>query len=249
MKTSLARTPGYANALGQIQQPVRPFLTLYRNVPGSITSAAKNFDRSLSQSKQEWIDQAQGWATVANLQEDGIELRNIAWLKPGSKRKFAAKNEAKSLHTKLPKSALAMISGGNFNQFWQDYRQDYITYPVQPFDPNLVNKGIQDSLGLNWEKDFLSWMKGEFAIAMVPMPGDAAQKMPIGIMALVKTNDRRAAEISLKQLDDAMIGQQRYKVIPGKFNNEPIVNWSDPTTGTTVTRGWLNDNIAFFSLG
>ncbi|MBE9032819.1 DUF3352 domain-containing protein [filamentous cyanobacterium LEGE 11480] len=248
-KKSLARTPGYANALGQIQQPVRPFLTLYRNVPGSITSAAQNFDRSIGKKNQEWIDQAQGWATVANLQEDGVELRNIAWLKPGSKRKFAVKNGAKSLHKKLPQSTLAMTSGGNFNQFWQDYRRDYITYPVQLFNPGLLKQGIRDSLGLDWEQDFLGWMKGEFAIAMVPMPGDAAKKMPIGIMALIKTNDRRLAEKTLKKLDDAMITRQRYRVAPGKFNNQPVVNWSDPTTGTTVTHGWMNDNVVFFSLG
>jgi hypothetical protein len=248
-KLSLVQTPGYASALGQIQQPVRPFITLYRNVPGAINSAAKNFDRSISQKNQEWIDQAQGWATVANLKEDGIELRNIAWLKPDSQRKFAVKNDAKSLYKKLPDATLGMVAGGDFERFWQDYSRDYITYPIQPFDPNLFNKAIQSSLGLNWEKDFLSWMKGEFTIAMVPMPGDAAKTMPVGIMALVKTNDRRAAEKAIKQLDDAMISRQNYKVAPGKFNNEPVINWSDPLTGTTVTHGWMGDNVAFFSLG
>lgn len=248
-KTSLASTPGYAQALGQIQQPVRPFLTFYRNVPGSIDSAAKNLDQPLAQKQQEWVNQAQGWATVANLQEDGIELRNIAWLKPDSKRKFAAKNNAKSLHNKLPSSSLAIVAGGNFEQFWQDYSRDYITYPIQPFSPSLFQKGVQDSVGLNWQNDFLKWMKGEFALALVPMPGEAAEKMPIGIMALVKTNDRRAAEKALQQLDNAMIGRQRYQVAPGKLNNQSVVNWSEPTTGTTVTRGWMDDNVAFIALG
>jgi Protein of unknown function (DUF3352) len=248
-KQSLVQTPGYATALGQIQQPVRPFLTLYRNVPGSINSAAKNFDRALSQKKQEWIDQSQGWATVANLKDDGVELRNIAWLKPDSKRKFAVKNDAKSLYKKLPDTAISMVSGGDFERFWQDYSRDHITYPIQPFDPALVQKSVQENVGLNWEKDFLSWMKGEFAIAMVPMPGDAAKTAPIGLMALIKTNDRRAAEKAIKQLDDAMISRRNYKVAPGKFNNEPVVNWIDPLTGTTVTHGWMGDNVAFFSLG
>jgi hypothetical protein len=248
-KQSLARTPGYASALGQIQQPVRPFLTLYRNIPASITSAANNFDRSLSEQKQAWVDQAQGWATVANLQDDGIALRNITWLKPDSQRKFATKNQAKSLYSKLPSSTLSMVTGGDFEQFWQDYSRDYITYPVQPLDPSLFQKGIQDSVGLDWQKNFLSWMKGEFAIAMVPMPGKAAEQMPVGLIALVQTNDRRAAEQTLQQLDNAMISRQQYQVGAGKFNNEPVVNWRDPITGTTVTHGWMNDNVAFFSLG
>ncbi len=134
-------------------------------------------------------------------------------------------------------------------QFWQDYRRDYITYPIQAFNPSLFEQGLQDSIGLSWEKDLLNWMKGEFAIAMVPMPGAAATKMPIGLVALVKTNNRGEAEKSLQQLDNAMISRQRYQVAPGKFNNEPVVNWRDPLTGTTVTRGWMNDDIAFFSVG
>ncbi len=74
--------------------------------------------------------------------------------------------------------------------------------------------------------------------------------MPIGLVALVKTQQSRAeAEKSLQQLDNAMISRQRYQVAPGKFNNEPVVNWRDPLTGTTVTRGWMNDDIAFFSVG
>ncbi len=56
-----------------------------------MTSAAENIDQRITQENQEWIDRPSGWATVANLQDEGIELRNIAWLKPDSKRLFGAK--------------------------------------------------------------------------------------------------------------------------------------------------------------
>jgi hypothetical protein len=246
---SLAQTPGYAQALGQIQQPLRPFLTLYRNIPASVTSAAANFDKSLSKSNQDWVQQSQGWATVANLQSEGIEFRNIAWLRPDSKRKFEAKNNAKALPDRMPVETLTMFSGSDFQQFWQDYSRDYVTYPIQPFNPTVFNKGIQDSLGMNWNEDFLKWMGSEFSLGIVPMPGDAAQKMPVGIVAMVKASDRRAAEESLKKMDTAMANRQRYKVENGKFNNEEVVNWNDPITGTTITRGWMDDNVAFFALG
>lgn len=248
-KQSLVQLPGYANALGQIQQPVRPFLTLYRNVPGSLNSAAKNFDRSLPQKTKEWVEQAQGWATVANLKEEGIELRNIAWLKPDSKRRYSPKNEAKTLYKKLPASSLLALSGSDLERFWQDYRRDSITHPIQPLDTALFEKQLQDELGINWQKDFLPWMKGEFALAMVPMPGEAAKVMPIGTMILVRTNDRGKAEKAIKQLDDAMISRQNYKVTPGKFNNEAVVNWADPISGLTVTHGWMDNNTLFFSFG
>jgi Protein of unknown function (DUF3352) len=246
---SLAQTPGYAQALGQVQQPTRPFLTLYRNIPASVMSAATNFDNSLSKQTQDWVQQSQGWATVANLQAEGIEFRNIAWLRPDSKRKFDTKNNAKSLADRMPVETLAMFDSGNLQQFWQDYSRDYVTYPIQPINPGVLTKGIQESLGMSWNEDFLQWMQGEFTFGIVPMPGDDAKKMPVGLVAMVQTNDRRAAEESLKKLDAAMATRQKYKVEPGKYNNEEVVNWSDPITGTTVTRGWMNNNIAFFALG
>jgi hypothetical protein len=246
---SLAQTPGYAQALGQIQQPTRPFMTLYRNIPASITSAAANFDKPLSKSNQDWVQQSQGWATVANLQSEGIEFRNVAWLKPDSKRKIESKNNAKTMTDRMPAETLTMFSGSDFKQFWQDYQRDYVTYPMQPINPAIFNRSIQESLGLNWNDDLLNWMGGEFVLGVVPMPGNDAVKIPIGIVAMVQTNDRAQAEIGLKKLDAAMASRQKYKVENGKFNNEEVTNWSDPNTGTTITRGWMNNNVAFFALG
>jgi Protein of unknown function (DUF3352) len=246
---SLAQTPGYAQALGQIQQPTRPFMTLYRNIPASITSAAANFDKPLSKSNQDWVQQSQGWATVANLQSEGIELRNVAWLKPDSKRKIEAKNNAKTMTDRMPAETLTMFSGSDFKQFWQDYQRDYVTYPMQPLNPGMFNRSIQESLGLNWDDDLLNWMGGEFVLGVVPMPGNDAVKTPIGIVAMIQTNDRAQAEVGLKKLDAAMASRLKYKVENGKFNNEEVTNWSDPNTGTTVTRGWMNNNVAFFAVG
>lgn len=246
---SLAQTPGYAQALGQIQQQSRPFMTLYRNVPASILTAANNLDRSITKQNQEWLEQSQGFATAATLRPEGIEFRNISWLKPDSKRKFDTNNNGKSAPNRLPAETLAMFSGSNFKQFWQDYSRDYPSYPLKPFDPTLFKEGIEKSLGLNWQEDFLGWMKGEFSVSMIPIPGEAAKKTPIGLVMMAQTNDRRAAEASFKKLDDAVAGRLRYKVEPGKFNNESVTNWTDPISGMTMMHGWMNDNTAFIALG
>jgi hypothetical protein len=248
-RQSLAQTPGYVQALSQIQIQQPPFFSLYRNIPASVTSAAENLNQSLSKQRQDWIRQSQGWATVAHLKPEGIELRNIAWLKPNSQRKFAVKNDATLLPQRLPASTIALISGSDFKQFWEDYNRDYVTYPVQPINPELLRQGIQGSIGLDWNKDFLPWLQGEFALAVIPMPGNAAAKMPVGIVAMAQVSDRRAAEASWEKLDQAMASRQKYRVKAGKFNNKAVVNWSDPISGTTVTHGWLDHNIAFLSLG
>jgi hypothetical protein len=246
---SLAQTPGYAQALGQIQRPVRPFATLYRNIPASVASASANFDKSLSKQNQEALNQNQGWATVADVKSEGVEFRSIAWLKPDSKRKFDVKNNSKTLPDRMPVETLAMFSGSDFQQFWQGYSRDVMTYPFQPVNPTVFSQGIQEALGMSWSEDFLPWMQGEFTLGLVPMPGDDAKKLPLGIVMMAQTNDRRKAEEAFKKLDGAMSSRQKYKVEIGKYNNEEVTNWNEPTTGTSVMRGWMDNNVTFFALG
>jgi hypothetical protein len=246
---SLAQTPGYAQALGQIQQPTRPFFTLYRNIPSSITTAATNFDKSLAKQNKDWIEQSQGWATVANLQSEGIEFRNVVWLKPDSKRKFAVNNNAKSMPGRLPGETIAMFSGSDWQQFWQDYSKDHVAYPIQLINPGLFQQQFQAEFGLDWDEDILKWAKGEFSLAMMPMPGENSTKTPVSITLMVQASDRRAAEVALKKLDEVAASKFRYKVEPGKFNNEDVINWQDPITGTTVMHGWTSNNTAFLTIG
>jgi hypothetical protein len=243
-KKSLAATPGYSQALGQVQTE-RPFLSLYRNIPASITSAATNLDQKLSSSNQDWVKQSQGWTTVATLESNGITLRNIAWLKPDSKRKFTVENTAKFLPDRLPAETIAMFSGSDFQQFWADYRQDYFTYPIQPINPDIFSEGLEKSIGMSWEKDFLSWMKGEFALGLVPSP----DKQSLSVVLMAQASDRRAAESALKKLDAAMSDRKKQKVETEKLEGVPVTSWSDPATGSKTSHGWLNDNVAFLVLG
>ncbi|OZH53511.1 hypothetical protein AFK68_17125, partial [Hydrocoleum sp. CS-953] len=65
---------------------------------------------------------------------------------------------------------------------------------------------------------------------------------------MVKASDRRAAEESLKKLDEAM-KKKEFEVGEAVASGKPVVKWTSPFGGFTVIRGWLNGNVAFFTLG
>ncbi|MDX2240907.1 MAG: DUF3352 domain-containing protein [Leptolyngbyaceae cyanobacterium bins.302] len=245
-KTTLSTTPGYTQALGQIKAE-QPFGKVYVNLPAASAISATNSGKTPAPEAQ--AQQNQGLAATATLQPNGIQFKSVSWLKPDSQRTLDVQNNAKLLPERLPADTIMMVSGGNLQQFWQDYSQGAGTNPVTPIDPKIVQDGIKSTVGMDWEQDFLSWMKGEFAIALTGAPEGTSPSLPFSILFLTKASDRRAAEASLKKLDDAMVSSYKFQVQENQVNGQPVVSWIVPQSNATINRGWLDNDIAFLSLG
>lgn len=245
---AISSTPGYSESLGQIQTG-QPFARLFVNTP----VAAANPARGLSSQNLAKIQQnQQGLAATINLKSEGIEFKGISWMKPNSERKFEVKNTAKIMPSRLPSDTLMMASGGNLKRLWQDYSQGVTSNPITPMtpiDPQGLRAGLKSTVNLDLEQDLLSWMDGEFALAMLPAPQGAPPSLPLGIVLMVKASDRRVAENTFKQLDEVMSSKYKFKVEPAKVGGEPVVNWILPGGGLTITHGWMDGDLAFLSLG
>lgn len=245
---SLAATPGYADALGQIQKG-QGFASLYMNIPQTVISGNANLNRSQSQQSLEQVKQSQGWATVATLESEGLQLNSIFWLKPDSQRTFSVRNTAKTMPTRLPGDTVLMASGGDFKQFWSDYTRDFPSMPVKLLDPTSFRQEVRGALGMDLEQDFVNWMQGEFSISLVAAPPGTSPTTPIGLVLMVQASDRRAAEKALKQLDETMAKKYNFQIEDGKVADQPVVNWRMPGSEVAITHGWMDGNIAFLTLG
>jgi Protein of unknown function (DUF3352) len=240
---ALATTPGYANALGQIHAD-QPFARLYFNISASSANSIQlPSAQALSQ-----LQQSQGLAATVAIAAEGVQVKSISWLKPNSQRQFEVKNTAKNMPHNLPADTLMMASGGDLKRFWQDYTQGFTAKLFNLPDPDNLRKGMKTSVGMELEADFLAWMQGEYALAMVPAPPNASPKFPVGLVFMVQANDRRAADKSLKQLDEVMASKYKFKVEEAKVEGQSVVNWSS-ADGVNITRGWLDGNVAFLTLG
>lgn len=245
---ALAKTPGYAQALGRISV-AQPFGKLFINLPAAAAVTSANSGRSVSPQSLAQVQQVQGLAAAAVLEPEGVRFKSVSWLKPDSQRKYEVKNSAKTMPDRLPADTLIMASGGNLKQFWQDYSQGATANPVSPINPQGLRDGLKSTVGLDLDQDLLSWMEGEFTLALVSAPEGSNAGLPFGLVFMVQSNDRRAAETALKRLDDTMASKYKFKVEENKIGDLPVTNWALPVGGPSITHGWLDGNVAFLTLG
>lgn len=245
---SLAATPGYTQALGKIQTP-QPFGQLYVNLPAATAVSAANAGRPVSPQNLPQVQQIQGLAATASLQPEGVLFRSVSWLKPDSQRKYEVNNAAGNIVSRLPADTMVMVSGGNLQKFWQDYSQGAASSPIAPIKPKELQEGVKSTVGMDLEKDFLNWMQGEFALALVTPPEGNQPALPFSLLFMVKSSDRRAAETAIKQLDQAMASKYKFKVEEAKVGNQTVTNWALPIGGPAISHGWLDGDVAFLSLG
>ena len=244
---SLAKTPGYGDALEQIKSP-GAFGQIYVNMPVAAAFAAANSAREFSPENLEKLQQNQGFATTVTLDTDGIGFKSISWLKPDSKKKIAVENNAEKMANRLPNNTIMMVSGGNLQRLWQDYVLGADANPIAPVNPQVLRTALKSTTGMDLDKDLINWMAGEFSLSLIPAPApNPKDKFAAGFVFMVETNNRRAADKSLKQLDDIM-KTKGFRVEEIQAGGQPAIKWTSRFGGITVTRGWMKD-VAFLTVG
>lgn len=244
---SIAKTPGYSQALGKIENS-GSIARVFVNVPAAAQLALMNSVRPIAPQNLDKL-QLQGIASNITLEPEGLRFQGVSWLKPDSEKKQIVENNSKSMSAKVPANSLMMIAGTNLQNLWKDYAENADANPLAPMSPQWLKNGIASSTGLNLEKDLLSWMSGEFSLSLIPDPAKTNPQFPTSLVLMVQSNDRRAGEETLKKLDKVMKDKYRYKVEETKVNDQFVTNWTSQYGGITLSHGWLNGNVAFLSLG
>ncbi|MGB3204974.1 MAG: DUF3352 domain-containing protein [Crinalium sp.] len=245
---ALATTPGYKEALGQIQAD-QAFAQLYLNVPVATAKVAASSARSLSPENLAQAQEKQGIATTVTLEPEGINFQGISWAQPNSKKLLVVENNAKEMPQRLPESTLLMMSGGNLQQLWQDYRQGADSNPIAPIKPENLRATIKSTTNLDLDRDLMSWMKGEFSLSLIPTPKGSPSDLGAGVVFMVEASDRTRAEKTFQQLDKLLAKQYQFQIQKTLLGGQPVVNWTSQLGGLTATHGWLNGNVAFLTLG
>lgn len=246
---SLAKTPGYTQELSKISQPNR-FAQLYINVPVAAKVAAANPTQPVPPVLAQ-LQQNQGLATTVTLESEGMRFESISWLRPNSQRVYQVENQADQMPNRLPAETLIMLSGGNLQQLWQDYSQGTQANSLAPIQPEELRSGVESLTGLDLDQDLLSWMKGKFALSVIPAAPKAGtpEDFALSLVLLVETSDRSAAETAFQRLDGVMRSKYQFQVQQTQVDGQPLINWIAPFGTLTATHGWLNENVAFFALG
>ncbi|NER29115.1 MAG: DUF3352 domain-containing protein [Symploca sp. SIO1C4] len=255
-KPSVAATPDYQEKFNQIKVS-KPFAQIYWNMPALSKAAATNSQREFSPQNLLAGRQRQGIVTKVSLESEGMRWRSISWLQPESTQKYRLENRNSSLSKFLPANTLSVLSGGNLAQLWQDYTAGADTNPLLPRQLTNLNAGLKATLGLDLEQDLLPWTKGEFSLALIPAlqetiateDNQLSPPLGAGVVLMVKTSDRSVAEATFEKLDQVIANRYEFSVEPTELDGQPVVNWTSPLGGITVTHGWLENDLAFLTLG
>ncbi|MGM3309436.1 DUF3352 domain-containing protein [Anabaena sp. WFMT] len=255
-KASLASIGGFVQNFSKMAN-YQPFAQFYVNVPIAARIAAKAPNRPLPAQVLAQLQNNQGLAGTVTLEPKGIRLKGVSWLNPNSQRVLAVENQAGSMQNRLPNDTLMMLTGSNLKRLWADYVSTSRGNPLSPIMPEQVRRGVKSLTNLDLDRDLLSWMKGEFSVAVIPStPKDGSpDNFRAGLVFMTKVggkggeDQRSVAETSLKQLDEAMQNQYQFKIQSATVGGKPVVNWISPFGTLTATHGWLDEDVLFFVLG
>jgi Protein of unknown function (DUF3352) len=243
---SLAQTPRLKEAMGEVDDNAA-FAQLYVNLPIATAGLLQNPARGTAQSTIQRVQAVQGFGSTIKIEDGGLNFKAISWLKPDSKQELKGSNKSQTLARLLPADTLMTTSGGDFRQAWQDYTQGNETQLIVPINPSKIQASLLKSTGVDFEKDFVSWMDGEFVMAVVPTANQS--KQGVGMMILAKANDRTKADQAFKKLDAAMRDRNSFLVAESKVGNRTVTTWKVPPSLPLATHGWLDGDVAFFTFG
>lgn len=246
--SSLANSAGFDQAWTTIENS-RPFAQFYLNVPIAAAVTALPLDESITPQSLAAVQQQQGIVANMTLESQGIRFNGLGWLKSNSDRQYSLPNTVDNILKRLPAEASMVLSGQNLQQLWQEYVQGAQSNPLAPFNPDWSRTAIQNTTKLDLEKDLLSWMAGQFALALLPAGEGNDSKFQAAVVFMVEASDRRAGEKIFTQLDKVMAEEYNFKVEPEKMGEQSVVNWTSEYGALQVTHGWLEGDLAFLIFG
>jgi hypothetical protein len=245
---SLAKVPGYITAINKIAQPNR-FAQVYLNVPIAARVAQANPAQTAIPQSLARLKENQGLASTITIEPEGLRFRSISWLNPNSQRLHRVENSVRQMQQRLPSETFMMLSGGNLQQLWQDYVTSSQSNPLAPFPPENLRAGFKSLTGLDLDRDLFGWMNSEFSLAIVPASAQAQQDFMLSLVLMIETRDRPAANKSFQQLEQVLQSRYQFKTQETQLGNNTVTNWIAPFGTLTATHGWLDNNVAFVTLG
>ncbi len=257
---ALSQSPGYQQAAGQLRA-IAPFAQVYVNVPAIALSFAK--DMGLHRPGQIINPpQTQGFLSTINLESEGLRIKGLSWVQQRDTGNPLGSPTIGQMLTLLPSDTLLMLSGSNLTQLWQRYAHSSSSQLLSWLDPGTVRNTVETSLGLNLDQDLLSWMEGEFCLAILPAPQSSTNADPAsqpansiaspftaGVVLMVQVSDRRAAEQVLRRVDQVLLQKYKFRLEVKSIADQSVVEWISPAGQLLGTRGWLEDDVAFLTLG
>ncbi|MBE9004998.1 DUF3352 domain-containing protein [Fortiea sp. LEGE XX443] len=195
-----------------------------------------------------------GFVTV---ESEGLHFQATAYRQTPKPEKDVFQTEKHEvILSRLPAATYSAATGRNLNQKWLLLTEALSTKPQLKEYLTQLRSFVQSSTKLDLEKDITNWMDGEYAFFLFPSKGGLLGAIPnlnLGIGMALETNNRTAAEATLKKLDEFITSFSTGGVVVNTHNikGQTVTSWDvgGNTSQSLLAYNWTDDNTVVVTTG
>jgi hypothetical protein len=201
---SLAKSEVFADVMSALPRDAVAYFVL--DTEDLLDAAVEELEQELGYSgvsvpreTLEQIEAFQGLGMSLGLHEEGVRLDVAARFDPdklSEELAVEAKASPNRILKRVPEDALGFYSGQGLATAWQTAWSSLMDLP----DAEEQIEDLTAELGIDIDQDTLSWLSGEFAIAVVESSN--LDWVPVGGFAVFEVDDVETAESTLEDLVD-----------------------------------------------
>ncbi len=203
------------------------------------------------------------------IQSEGLRFQVVAHRKKpltASQVKLANIPEEKILSF-IPAATYSAFTGKDINQTWQIISRLLTTQPTTADSLEEFRKFFRSNTGLDFEKDIINWMDGEYAFFFYPTKGgflssvnpnlsSASPNLNLGIGLGLQTSNRQAVSNTLDKLNKFIqtVSKNEVTVSKSTIKGNSVTSWesqspTDPSAYSLLAYSWLDDDTVMITTG
>ena len=236
-RPSLFDNPGFQEAREAADSP--RFGIMYVDVAGIIDQLEEGFDEEIVDSFQDFSDQLPDFIVASSsFIDEGIRVSTSFDYPIQDQLYVPASTNALGSAGLAPEDTVALLSFIGVQDAWERVRDEVTDLPE--LDLNEALDEIEAEIGFDIERDVLSWMTGELAIAVLLPGGVSFSTDEIHANVYVEFDDRTKAVSSMEKIQAAMEdGGVEFDVVDIEGTDAVVMDLGDEPGLPNLTPGYV----------
>lgn len=203
-------------------------------------------EMELEQSAKNQLQKIDSILANVTVENHGLKMRSVIHLVEPLTTTQQAKPVSNNLLSQIPNNTICVMTGGGINQFWQQVNEEKQNIPDLDLLINQAKMITSQWLNLDLETDIISWLDGEFALALLPPNNNNSLETLSGLLILESSN-KTQGEATLKSLENTVKIFPFLNIQTSDINGINVTKWNSPEANL-VSYGWLNEQKFLLSL-
>ncbi|WP_017293938.1 DUF3352 domain-containing protein [Geminocystis herdmanii] len=203
-------------------------------------------DIEVEKSAKNQLEKIDSILANVSVENHGLKMRSVINLVDPLTTTQQSKPVSNNLLSQIPDNTICVMTGGGINQFWQQVNEETQNIPDLDLLINQAKMMTSQWLNLDLETDIISWLDGEFALALLPPNNNNSLNTLAGLFILESSN-KTQGEATLKSLENTAKLVPFLNIQTSDINGINVTKWNSPEANL-VSYGWLNDKKFLMSL-